>query len=101
MERNNPVTYVLEEATSIFPVQCISCIGSGGLGAVGFNTISATDLSNVMKKLAKDSERISEEVAKHLSNKDVFYCRLNVVYGLQDIGFKEWEMTRIRTSAEK
>jgi hypothetical protein len=38
-----------------------------------------------------DSERISEEVAKELSDKNVFYCRLNVDCGLQGIDFEDWE----------
>jgi hypothetical protein len=90
----SPVKAILEEATSIFPGRCVSClvsIGSGVQGVTGLETTSTTELVRVLKDVMNDSERVSEEVAKELSDKDVFYCRLNVDYGLQGIGFEDWE----------
>jgi len=88
---NNPVKAVLQEAMSIFPNQCISClvsIGSGVQGITGFETKAP---AKALKKFLNDGELISDEVAKELSDRTVFYCRLNVDHGLDDIGFEDWE----------
>ena len=74
---------VLEEALSIFPGQCISCvlsIGSGGQGITGFKSTSTTVLAKVLRKVMDDGEHISDE---ELSDKE--YCRSNVDHGLDDI----------------
>jgi len=89
----NPVKAIFE-AASIFPAQCVYClvsIGSGVQGVTGFETMSTTELARVLKNVMGDNERISEEVAKELCDTDAFYCRLNVDYGLEDIGFEDWE----------
>lgn len=44
-------------------------------------------------------ERISNEVAKELSNRKVFYCRLSIDHGLEDIGFGGLEKTWRRQDA--
>jgi len=90
----NPIKAVFEEAELIFPGRAISCmvsIGSGLQGITGFKTMSTTEHARVLKDVMNDSERTSEEVAKKLSDKDTFYCRLNIDSGLEDIGFGDWE----------
>jgi hypothetical protein len=91
---NNPMRAALEEAISVFPDQCISCvlsIGSGSQGITSFDITSTTDLAKVLRKVMNDGERISNEVGKELSDREVLYCRLNVDHGLEDIGFEDWE----------
>jgi len=88
------VKAVLEEAVSIFPDQSISCvlsIGSGVQGVTGFKPASNAEIADVLKKVMNDGDRISDEVARELSDRSVFYCRLNVDHGLDDIGFEDWE----------
>jgi len=47
-------------------------------------------------------ERISDEIAKELSDKDTLYCRLNVDHGLEAIGFEDWErLGYVRTHTQK
>lgn len=90
---NNPLKAVLQEAELVFPGQRISLvlsIGSGAQGVIGFDTTSTSDFAKILKKEMNDSESISNEVAKELSDRDVFYCRLNVDHGLEDIDFKDW-----------
>ena len=91
---NNPVKAVLEEASSTFPGQSISCvlsIGSGAQGIIGFVSTSTTKRAQVLKDVVNDGASISDEVEKELSDRDVFYCRLDVDHGLGDIGFEDWE----------
>lgn len=98
--------YVLEEARSIFPDQnviCVVSIGTGAPGIIGFeNPDSTTDLIKVVKKIANDCEAVSEDVAREFSDKDGFYCRLNVEHGLQGVGFEEWErLADIKTHTDR
>jgi hypothetical protein len=91
---NNPVKAVLEEAVSIFPgewIFCVLSIGSGARGITGFETTSIKDIARVLGKFMNDGEHISDEIAKELCDEEVFYCRLNVDHGLEDIGFGDWE----------
>ena len=91
---NNPVKALLEEAVEIFPgrpASCVLSIGSGAQGTTGFEATSITELAKVLKKVIGDGESISDEIAKELSYKEVFYCRLNVDHGLDNIGFRDWE----------
>ena len=91
---NNPVKAVLDEAASIFSGQSISCllsIGSGTHGIICIETTSTSGLARALEKVVNDGEPISDEVAKALSDRGVFYCRLNVDDGLRDIGFEDWE----------
>ena len=102
---NSPVKAVLQEAELIFPDQNISCllsIGSGAQGIIGFNNISTPALAKVLRQDINNGERISEEVAKELSNRKVFYCRLNVDHGLEGIGFEDFErLGDVRTHTQK
>jgi len=102
---NSPVKAVLQEAELIFPDQRVSCllsIGSGAQGIIGFNTTSTPALAKVLRQDMNDGERISEEVAKELSNRKVFYCRLNVEHGLEGIGFEDFErLGDVRTHTQK
>jgi len=102
---NSPVKAVLQEAELISPDQRISCllsIGSGAQGIIGFNTTSTPALAKVLRQDMNDGERISEEVAKELSNRKVFYCRLNVEHGLEGIGFEDFErLGDVRTHTQK
>jgi len=102
---SNPVKAILEEAASIFPGQSISCvlsIGSGSQGIIRFATTSITKQVKGLQNLINDGEHISDEVAKELCDRDVFYCRLNVDHGLEDIGFDDWErLGDVRTHTQK
>jgi hypothetical protein len=102
---NNPVKAALQEAVTIFPGRSVSCvlsIGSGGQGITGFEGTSTTGLAKLLKKVVNDGEPISDEVAKELSDKEVFYCRLDVDHGLQDIGFGDFErLGEVRTHTVK
>ena len=102
---NSPVKAVLQEAELISPDQRISCllsIGSGAQGIIGFNTTSTPALAKVLRQDMNDGERISEKVAKELSNRKVFYCRLNVDHGLEGIGFEDFErLGDVRTHTQK
>jgi len=98
---NNPVRALLEEAVLIFPGQYVSCvlsIGSGAQGITGFETTS----TRVLKKVLDDGERISDEIARELSDRDTLYCRLNVDHGIESIGFEDWErLGDVRTHTRK
>ena len=58
--------------------------------------------AKALKKILDDGGFISDEVAKELSDRTVFYCRLNVDHGLDDIGFEDWERLRdLKTHTRK
>jgi len=102
---NNPVKAVLNEAKINFSGQYVSCvlsIGSGAQSSIGFKTMSTSDRVKVLEKVMKDGESISDEVANGLSDGDVFYCRLNVGDGLQNICFEDWQgLGDVKTHTEK
>jgi len=50
----------------------------GAQGIAGFETTSTTELTRVLKKVLDDGERILDEIAKELSDKDMLYCRLKL-----------------------
>jgi len=101
----NPVKSVLAEAKSVFPHNPISCVVSIGTGApriIGLETIDRNLTSDLLRKIANDCETVSEEVAKDLSQTNVFYCRLNVDHGLEGIKFEEWKkLGEVKTHTEK
>ena len=79
-------------------VGCIVSIGTGipkvnkyekpGLGS---QRILPTDLIEVVKKIATDSENEASRVKKRYRNFHGLYHRLNVPQGLEDIGLEEWK----------
>jgi len=97
---NNPVKYVIGEARSMYPNRSISCVVSLGTGAenvIGldrpdaFQRLLPTNLIGVLKCIATDCEKTSEETARELAAQSILYCRLNVDQGLQDVSLAEWE----------
>ena len=105
LRSHHPVRAVLDEAMSIFPGQSISCvlsIGSGAQGITGFKAASTAELPDVLKKFMNDGDHISDEVAKELSDRKVFYCRLSVDHGLENISFEDWErLGEVKTHTRK
>ena len=97
---NNPVKHLVDEARSLYPNRLISCVISLGTGApnvVGmerpdaFQNLLPTDLITVLKGIATDCEKISEQIARELSGQSILYVRLNVDQGLQGVSLAEWE----------
>ena len=96
---NNPVKYVINEARSMYPNRPISCVLSLGKGAenvIGLDPDASqrqlhTNLIGVLRGIADDCEKKSEETAKELSSRSILYCRLNVDQGLQGLSLAEGE----------
>ena len=100
---NNPVRYVFEQARTLFgptyPISCVISLGTGTENVIGleqpdaFQRIIPTKLISVLKNIATDCERVSEEMATELSRPEhpPLYVRLNVNYGLQNVSLAEWE----------
>lgn len=99
---NNPVRHVLEQARTLFgpdhPLSCVVSLGTGAENVIGleqpdaFQKIIPTKLIGVLKSIAADCERTSEQVATDLSRSTPPpYVRLNVNYGLQNVSLAEWE----------
>ena len=96
---NNPAKYVIDEAKSLYPNRSISCVISLGTGAanvvgmkrpVAFQNILPTNLIAVLRGIATDCEKISEQIARDFAQ-SILYCRLNVDQGLQGVSLAEWE----------
>ncbi len=96
---NNPVRLVTVEARSLYPDRSISCVVSLGTGVANvigmerpdaFQKLLPTDLIAVLKGIATDCERISEQIAQDLGQ-SILYCRLNVDQGLQEVSLAEWD----------
>jgi len=103
LQCNNPVKYVIEQARTLFgpnyPVSCVISLGTGTENVIGleqpdaFQKIIPTKLISVLKRIAGDCEKISEEVATDLSQSihQPLYVRLNVNHDLQNVSLAEWE----------
>ena len=97
---NNPVKYVIDEAKSLFPNRPISCVISLGTGAADiiglkqadtFQRLLPMNLIGVLKGIAADCEKRSEETARDAATQSFLYFRLNVDQGLQHVSLAEWE----------
>ena len=98
---NNPVEFVVEQATSLYPSQPISCVVSLGTGTrrvIGyakpdpFQKLLPTKLVRVLRQIATDCEYQSERMARRLNQpgRPNSYFRLNVDEGLQGVSLDEW-----------
>ncbi|CAE6373224.1 unnamed protein product [Rhizoctonia solani] len=85
---NNPTVHMLNEAGRIFLDQNVSCMMTIGVGHLHPIGISSKDLGT---SIAKDSERVAQEMARRFQNATNMYFRFNVDQGLQDIGPTDWE----------
>ncbi|KAG6879103.1 hypothetical protein C0992_005186, partial [Termitomyces sp. T32_za158] len=96
---NNPSKLVLEETESVFghsaQVACLVSIGAGQLGPL---SLQHSDMLNIVRKIATDTEKAAEELMsqyKHIP--DVFF-RLNVEQGLQNLALDDWtKLAEIKT----
>ncbi|KAJ7154133.1 FabD/lysophospholipase-like protein [Mycena filopes] len=98
---NNPAKKVLSEARTIFPnreVACLVSIGTGWTGTTellrpGFferNTIPV-GVIDVLRALATDCEKTSQEMDLEFENQPNTYFRLNVDHGLEAVGLTDWK----------
>jgi len=101
---NNPILYVLQEATSVFTnprFSCVLSIGMGLKGVIGMdrsNGVINGDLIGALEKIATDCEETSENTARAFANTDGIYYRLNVEQGLlQGIDREELPVVQILT----
>ncbi|CAE6401874.1 unnamed protein product [Rhizoctonia solani] len=94
---NNPVPHVLSEASRLFPegqVKCVISIGTGHARTIQVPRPSRWDRTRdfvVMRNMATDSERVSEEMAARFQDTNQVYFRFNVDQGMQDIQSGSWE----------
>jgi predicted acylesterase/phospholipase RssA len=97
---NNPVRYLVEEATKEFGLQrqvnCIVSIGTGkpmvaGFKAPGiFQRVLPLELVKVLASIATDTEDEASRMKSRFQNCPGLYHRLNVEQGLQGISLEEW-----------
>ncbi|KFY53432.1 hypothetical protein V496_07587 [Pseudogymnoascus sp. VKM F-4515 (FW-2607)] len=98
---NNPVRYLVEEATKEFGLQrqvnCIVSIGTGkpmvaGFKAPGiFQRVLPLELVKVLASIATDTEDEASRMKSRFQNCPGLYHRLNVERGLQGISLDEWD----------
>ncbi|CAE6425927.1 unnamed protein product [Rhizoctonia solani] len=99
---NNPTVRVLLEAKAVFPDRPVSCILSIGTGQA--KTISVAkpsaltnaivpdmQLTNAVKKIATDCEKVADEMAGRFIKFPGVYFRFNVDQGMQNIGLGAFE----------
>jgi len=90
---NNPVMSVLDEATEEFPGRgkMVVSIGTGKEGVIAIEHRKPTQLTETLKKIARDCEETSERASKHCDTMGWKYFRLNVDQGVQGLAWKEWD----------
>lgn len=94
---NNPVQYVLREATTLAPPSCIVSLGTGLESIIefpkpnAFQRLLPTQLIELFKEIAQDCEKTAEEAAREFGADSDFYFRLNVERGMENISLEEWE----------
>ena len=104
---NNPIKEVLAETVRVFgdeaPVACIVSIGTGQSDSVGlaqpdaFQRWLPTDLIKILKIIATDSGRVTEEMRQRFKNTPWLFNRLDVDRGLHSVSLAEWkELGKVR-----
>jgi len=90
---NNPVKFVWQEATKEFPGRnkVIVSIGTGKEGVIAIEHRKPTQLTETLKRIARDCEETSERASKHCDVMGWKYFRLNVDQGVQGLAWKEWD----------
>ncbi|CAE6463674.1 unnamed protein product, partial [Rhizoctonia solani] len=94
---SNPVAHVLSEAARLFPegqVGCVISIGAGHAHTIQVPSASRWSRTQdvmVMRAMATDSERVSEEMAARFQGTGQVYFRFNVDQGMQDMKSGSWE----------
>ncbi|KAF8706024.1 Tetratricopeptide repeat, partial [Rhizoctonia solani] len=71
---SNPLMHVLSEVSRVYPTRKVACI----------DVIA-------MREMARDSERVAEEMASRFQSIDGIYFRFNVDQGMQDMKDGNWE----------
>ena len=104
---NNPIKEVLAETVRVFgdeaPVACIVSIGTGQSDSVGlaqpdaFQKWLPTKLIDLLKRIATDCGRVTEEMEQRYENTPWLFNRLDVDRGLRSVSLAEWkELGRVR-----
>jgi len=91
---NNPAMSVLQKATKEFPGRgnlVIVSIRTGKEGVIAIEHCESSQLTETLKKIARDCEETSERVSKHCDAMGWEYFRLNVDQGVQGLAWKEWD----------
>ncbi|KAL5631724.1 hypothetical protein ACGC1H_007283 [Rhizoctonia solani] len=94
---SNPLPHVLSEVKRIYAdrqVACIISIGAGHARTIQVPTPSRwyrTQDVIVMKDMARDSERVAEEIMGRFEGTDAVYFRFNVDQGMQNMKDGSWE----------
>ncbi|KAL5631736.1 hypothetical protein ACGC1H_007292 [Rhizoctonia solani] len=94
---SNPLAHVLSEVKRIYPDREVACIISIGAGHARTIQVPApsrwyrTQDVIVMKDMARDSERVAEEIMGRFEGTDAVYFRFNVDQGMQNMKDGSWE----------
>ncbi|EUC58467.1 calcium-independent phospholipase A2-gamma, putative, partial [Rhizoctonia solani AG-3 Rhs1AP] len=94
---SNPLAHVLSEVKRIYPdrqVACIISIGAGHARTIQIPTASRWHRTQdviIMKDMARDSERVAEEMMGRFEGTGAVYVRFNVDQGLQNMKDDSWE----------
>ncbi|KAL5631737.1 hypothetical protein ACGC1H_007293 [Rhizoctonia solani] len=94
---NNPLPHVLSEVKRIYPDRQVACIISIGAGHARTIQVPApsrwhrTQDVSVMKEMARDSERVAEEMMGRFEGTGAIYLRFNVDQGMQNMKDGSWE----------
>ncbi|KEP51449.1 calcium-independent phospholipase A2-gamma, partial [Rhizoctonia solani 123E] len=94
---SNPLAHVLSEVKRIYPdrqVACIISIGAGHARTIRVPTTSRWHRTQdviVMKDMARDSERVAEEMMGRFEGTGAVYIRFNVDQGMQNMKDGSWE----------
>ncbi|EIW77247.1 FabD lysophospholipase-like protein [Coniophora puteana RWD-64-598 SS2] len=101
MGSNNPCRVLLDEAASVYPTRSLGAVVSIGTGraqtigvpvdGVRGRKFLPSDLLDVLRDVAADCERVSEEMEKHFLHYPELYFRFNVMHGMQSISWDAWD----------
>lgn len=109
---NNPTRVLLDEAGTLFrgrEIDCIVSIGTGHQGCISLSepttvlqSIWSLMIIEVLKRLATDATRVSEEVGHSFADKPNRYFRFNVHQRMQAITLEEWQkLSEVRAHTEQ
>ncbi|EIW77236.1 FabD lysophospholipase-like protein [Coniophora puteana RWD-64-598 SS2] len=101
MGSNNPCRVLLDEAASVYPTRSLGAVVSIGTGraqtigvpagGVRDRKLLSSDLLGVLRDVAVDCERVSEEMVKHFLHYPELYFWFNVMHGMQNVSWDAWD----------